>query len=387
MDRLTLLGISLDRTLLARGPAIGDAVWRHRQYAQVLDHLWYVVYAQRRLGLEQAQLANNLIAIPTRSRTRLSFPMDAYRLAAGIIRRQPVDLVTAQDPFVTGLVGYWLKRRHGVPLNVTLFSSFFDNPQWLASSLEARALHRLGKFIVRRADTVRVESPIERERLLGMGIPPERVWTIPLLVDLARFQHGDGSPVRALFPGRRLVLYAGRLAAEKNLSVIVRAAPIVARTHPAALFLIAGDGPERPGLEALTRSLGTDAVRFVGVLTPADVPRYFAACEVFVLPSLYEGIPTVLIEAAAAARPIVTTPTRNVEDVVVAGESGFVVDATPEAFAERIGFLLAHPEDGRAMGTRGQQRILRKYAPAGVLSDLVRMWGETVSRGVALPSA
>ncbi len=383
MSGLTILGISLDRTLLARAPAIGDAVWRHKQYAQVLHHLWYVVYAQRRLGLRQAQLADNLIAIPTQSRTRLSFPADAYRLAASILKRYPVRIVTAQDPFVTGLVGYWLKRRFGVPLNVTLFSSFFDNPEWLASSLEARALHRLGKFIVRRADTVRVESSIERARLLDLGIPADRIWTIPLLVDLDRFQQADGSAVRTRFPGRRLVLYAGRLAAEKNLPVIVRAAGIVARTHPDVLFLIAGDGPERSRLEALARGLGADALRFLGVLPGAELPRYFACCEIFVLASLYEGIPTVLVEAAAAARPIVTTPTRNVEDVVIAGESGYVVEGTPEAFAERIGYLLAHPEVGHAMGVRGQQMILTRYAPARVLADLVRMWEATAANGVA----
>jgi glycosyltransferase involved in cell wall biosynthesis len=94
----------------------------------------------------------------------------------------------------------------------------------------------------------------------------------------------------------------------------------------------------------------------------------------------------VLIEAAAAGRPIVTTPIRNAEDVVIPGESGFVVEATPEAIAERIGFLLDHSADAAAMGRRGQEYAFRRYNPDRTFADLVRMW-ETTARRRAMPVA
>jgi glycosyltransferase involved in cell wall biosynthesis len=374
---VNIIGISLDQTMFADGPAIGDVVWRQRQYALALEHLWYVVYALRSRGLQPRALAENLIAYPTGSRTRYHFPLDAYRVARRLIERNRVDLLTTQDPFTTALVGERLRRRYGTPLNVMLFSSFFDNQAFLASGPEARLLHGLGKFLVRRADTVRVESSVERQKLIDLGVEAERIWTIPLLVDLSRFVRADGAPIRALYPGKRLVLYAGRLASEKNLPLLLRAAAIVAGTHPEALFVLVGGGPEQARLEALARTLGLETVRFAGVVPAEHLPAYFAASEVFVLPSVYEGIPTVLIEAAAAGKPIVATPTRNVADVVVPGVSGFVVEPVPETVAERIGFLLDHPGEAAAMGAAGQREICARYDPRRVFADLMRMWEAT----------
>ncbi len=377
---MKLLGISLDQTLLAEGPVIGESAWRQRRYAEALEHLWYVVYSPRRDGRAPRSLAENLEVFPTASLTRLTFPWDAYRIGRQIVKRHQVDVTITQDPFATGLAGYWLKRRFGIPLNVMIFSSFFDNPAWVSGGMEERLLHRLGKFIVRQADTIRVESAVERDVLVRLGIPAERIWIVPLLIDLSRFAAADGAAVRAAYPGRRLLFFAGRLAPEKNLGVLIQAVVQVRRRYPDALLLVAGDGPERASLERLAAVADPEAVRFLGVVPGGELPAYFAASELFALSSLYEGIPTVLIEAGAAGRPVVTTPTRNVGDVVLDGDTGYVVDGTPEAFAQRIGDLLEAPEVARAMGVRARDHVLRHFGPSRVFADLLAMW-EATRRG------
>lgn len=377
---MKVLGISLDQTLLAEGPVIGESAWRQRQYAGALEHLWYVVYSRRRDGRAPRTLTGNLEIYPTASPARFTFPWDAYRIGREIVRRHEVDMTITQDPFATGLVGYLLKRRFGVPVNVMIFSSFFDNPAWVSGGMEERLLHRLGKFIIRQADTIRVESAVERDVLVRLGIPHERIWIVPLLIDLERFTAADGSAVRAAFPGKRLVLFAGRLAPEKNLGMLIQAMAQVRRRHPDALLLIAGDGPQRAALEGVAAAADPAAVRFLGVLPGELLPGYFAACEVFALPSRYEGIPTVLIEAGAAGRPAVSTPTRNVADVVLDGDTGYVVEGQPEAFAQRIGDLLETPEVAAAMGVRARDHVLRHYGPSRVFADLLAMW-EATRRG------
>jgi len=378
---VNVLGISLDRTLLEEGPVIGESAWRQRQYAGALDRLWYVVYSPRRDGRAPRTLAENLEVYPSASAARFTFPWDAYRIGRAIARRERVDLIITQDPFATGMAGYWLKRRFGIPLNVMIFSSFFDNPVWVGGGLEERLLHHVGKFIVRQADAVRVESAIERDVLIRLGIPPERIWIVPLLIDLDRFAAADGSEVRAAYPGRRLLFFAGRLAREKNLGVLIQAAAAVRRWHPEALLLIAGDGPERAALERMAAAADPEAVRFLGVLPGERLPAHFAACELFALPSLYEGIPTVLIEASAAAKPVVTTATRNVADVVLDGDTGYVVDGTAEAFARQIGDLLDAPDVARAMGVRAREHVLRVYGSSRVFADLLAMWEAAARRG------
>jgi len=382
---LNILGISLDRSLVTEGEAIGDNLWRQRRYAQALEHLWYIVYTGRGPGYAPRHLADNLVAYPTRSRARVLFPLDAFRLGYAIICRHRVDLITTQDPFATGLVGYWLKRRFGIPLSVMVFSSFFDNPEWLATGVEARLLHPLGKFIVRRADSIRVESPVERDRLIRLGISADRIRVIPLLVDLERFARADPAPARARLGHHPVVFYAGRLSAEKNLPLLLEAAARVALHRPDALFVLAGDGPQRPHLERLAAHLKLSSVRFLGVVPREELPAYFAACDLFVLPSRYEGIPTVLIEAAAAGKPVIATPLRNATDVMTPGDTGFIVERTAEALAERIIFLLDHPDTARAMGQRGRAKILCRYDPARIFADLLAMWRETATRRGAAP--
>lgn len=377
---MNVLAISLDRTLVADGPVLGDSAWRQQQYAQSVEHLWNIVYSSRRQGATR-HIAGNAVAYPTRSRSRINFLIDAIRMGQRLIHDQAVDLIVTQDPFATGAAGYWLKRRFGIPLNVMIFSSFFNNPAWVSSAPVNRILHALGKFIVKHADSIRVESPIEREMLMALGVSPERIWVVPLLVDLARFSQADGAAVRAKYPGRRLVLFAGRFVPEKNLPVLIHTAALLRREFPHVLMLLVGDGPFRSDLESLARQVAPESVEFTGVIPREELPGYFAASDAVVLPSIYEGIPTVLIEAAAAGKPIVTTPTRNVTDVVIPDETGFVVAASPEAFAHRIGFLLRNPTTSVAMGARGRELAFARFGPDRVRADITRMWSETVRVG------
>ena len=141
--------------------------------------------------------------LPTLSRKRWLFPADAYRLASAVCRAGGADLVVTQDPFFTGLVGYSLKRRYGVPLCVQFHSDNIGSEWWLRESPKHRPMELLGKWIARRADTLQVVSGTIARRLEARGVDPGRIWNIMAAggIDVDSFRAADGSEVRSATAG------------------------------------------------------------------------------------------------------------------------------------------------------------------------------------------
>ncbi len=391
---LKVLSIGLDDTLLMdESLARGDAAARQRKYAQRLGRLDMIVFTRRRCAPPQRELSPNACVHATGSSHSLLYVRDALRLSESIRRQHgSPDIVTTQDPFLTGWTGYMLKRRWGVGLNVQLFSSFLDNPRWLSERPANRVFNRLGKFIVRAADTVRVESVVEKQHLTSLGVPTERVWVIPLLYDFQRFERADGAAIRARYMDatyREMVLFVGRLAPEKDIPTLLHAVPLLAQKRPGARIVIVGTGDEEVRLRQMAAEMGLGGrVVFAGRVASEEMPSYFHACEVLVLPSIYEGIPTVLVEAAASGKPVVSTRTRNVEDVVQDGQTGYIVPVRdPAALAEALARVLADPARSAQMGQAGREWVLARFAPDKVMTDLLAMWQATADCAQTLRKA
>ncbi|HUT15720.1 MAG TPA: glycosyltransferase family 4 protein [Anaerolineae bacterium] len=385
--KLRVLSIGLDDTLLVdEVVARGDAAARQRRYAERLGRLDIVVFTRRASGLARRELAGNVAVYPTDSRHSLLYVPDALRVSKQVqTERGRADLVITQDPFLTGLVGYLIARRWGIGLSVQLFSSFFDNPQWLSERPINRLLSVLGKWVVRAADTVRVESPIEKQHLTILGVPAVRVWVIPILYNLQRFAQADGTAIRAHYldgPYTEMVLFVGRLAPEKDIPTLLHAVPRLADLRPGARIVIVGRGHEGNALRQMAAELELgDRVVFVGGVSGEELPAYFHACDVFVLPSIYEGIPTVLVEAAASGKPVVSTRTRNVDDVVVDGQTGLIVPVRDAAeLASALARVLSDPAWARQMGQAGRELVHTRFSQESVLSNLTAMWTKTAVR-------
>lgn len=384
---MNVMLVGLDRSLFNdRREAVGDAQVRFIRYGRYLSGLYAIVFTERRLGLKPCLLSDNVMACPTNSLSKYTFIVDALAVARKILGSRGIDLVSTQDPFATGLVGYLLKRRYGLPLNIQLFSSFFENEQWLREDSRNLFLHRLGKALVRRADTVRVESAIERDFLIRLGVKKERIYVVPLLFNFARFLNGDGGLVRRRILGsdeneKKMVLYVGRLSREKDVPTLLKAASVLSRGRTDMVFVVVGGGKEEAALKKLAAGLDLSNVHFAGVVPYEDLPHYYHACDVFVLSSLYEGIPTVLVEAALAGKPVVSTDTRNIADVLEDGLSGFVVrKGDPEGLAQKIGILLSDPALAARMGAAGRGLIQERYDPERICRDLITMWRATAGR-------
>ena len=128
---------------------------------------------------------------------------------------------------------------------------------------------------------------------------------------------------------------------------------------PQVRLVIAGDGPERPQLERQVAESGLrDVVDFMGWVSPDDVPALINTATMVLMPSRWEGLPSVALQASMLARPVVATPVGGLSEVVVHRQTGLLV--APEdhsGLAEAIAFLLEHPEMAVQMGQSARRRV------------------------------
>lgn len=383
---MNILSISLDYTLaMPRYKVMGDTQKRHIMYAKYVKSLHIVVECVKQPNLKTQKLAENLFIYSTNSSSRIRSVYDAYKAANRICKEHHIDLITTQDPFTCGLVGYLLKRKYRLPLNVQMHSDVFDNEYWLRERLYNRLFNFTGKKLIHKADTLRVGTSREKDKLVKKwGIKPDRIHLLPVVVNINKFINSSAETLGKQFKAQgfeKTVLSVGRLIYQKDLSTLLRAAKIVIGNRPKVLFIIVGEGADKGNLMDLSRRLGiSNNVVFTGAIARDEVPKYFKVCDIFALSSVYEGTCRVLVEAAASGKPVVATSIAGADDTIISGETGFTV--APKNFkqlAEKITYLLEHAEVAKKMGRAGSKHITRVFDEKRIIAGLTRMWKETAS--------
>jgi glycosyltransferase involved in cell wall biosynthesis len=181
----------------------------------------------------------------------------------------------------------------------------------------------------------------------------------------------------ALIRGRPdyVVLTPARLHLQKGHAYLLAAAAQV----PDATFVLAGDGPLRAELEATARALGV-ADRCVFLGERSDVPALLAAADLFVLPSLFEGLPLSMLEAMAAERPVVATAIGGTDEAITTEHSGLLVPPRdPAALASAIRRLRADPALARRLAAAGRARVEREFSSDVTARHIMRIYDEVLA--------
>ena len=219
-----------------------------------------------------------------------------------------------------------------------------------------------GRWTLRNADAVLAVSSGEATVLREVGA--RAVEVVPNGVDLSRFtKHADPAPFRDKHDiDGPYILYAGRLAKNKGLDVLVRAFGRLSRDHAYVQLVLAGEDQDQGALAMdLARRLGVDdRVVVTGLLDDATYRGALAGAAAFALASEWEAFGLVLVEAMASGRPVVAAAVGGTPDIVEEGVTGFLVPHGDEgALAERLDRLLREPELGDKMGEAGRVRARR----------------------------
>lgn len=232
----------------------------------------------------------------------------------------------------------------GIPFSYTLHgpAELYEPEKWHLREKTARATFVACISHFARSQAMYFSNPShwEKLRIVHCGVIPDLY----------------GSHLPTPRPNIRLI-FVGRLTAIKGLRVLIEAFTHARKTHPDLHLTLVGDGDDRIHLERLAAPLG-DAVHFAGYLSQDAVAAALTSADILVLPSFAEGLPVVLMEALASARPVIATQVAGVSELVEDEVNGFVVPpGDASTLAERIKQMADDPELRKRMGEAGRAKV------------------------------
>lgn len=318
-------------------------------------------------GLREAGIPVKLIG----KRSKLD-PIALWRLRAELRRLRPHIVHTWL--FAANSFGRVAARSAGVP-HVVASERCVD--------LWKSGWHfRIDRVLARRTDAITTNSTGVRDFYAAHGICPSLFHVIPNGIEPV------GGPVLSreaacaslgIAPERRLIVAVGRLWPQKRYRDLIWAAELLATIHPEVTLVIIGDGPQRGELLRHRDAVTTvERVRFVG--NRDDVAAILPHAEAFWIASDSEGQSNALMEAMRAGVPVIASDIAGNRDLVVDGETGFLVPlGDTAAFARQTTRLLRSPEQSHAMSLAARRRIRREFSVEAMVAGHVRLYRRLVS--------
>lgn len=230
----------------------------------------------------------------------------------------------------TGLIGVLVGMLLRKPVVVTIHGSDFR-----MATERYGMVTKIFLYVCKRARKIICVSELQRKRIQEMGVRTGEVLTSPMGIDESFLEVGRRRRER-LHAQSHTILSNRNLLPLYNVSLLIRAIPIILKEEPETRFLIAGDGPERETLERQTKNLNVQSsVEFLGRVSHEEIPDLLAKADIYVSTSLHDGTSVSLLEAmGAGAFPVVTDIPAN-REWIVDGENGFLVNQSEEEFLSK----------------------------------------------------
>jgi teichuronic acid biosynthesis glycosyltransferase TuaC len=308
------------------------------------------------------------------------------RAIAGHVRRTyrdwPFDLVHAHMLVPDG----WAASSAGHAVGVPVVGTAHGSADVLATPNRSAAWRRTVIESITELDQIIAVSHAVADGVINLARPRHGVRVIPNGADPARFAGIDRTAARAalgLPADRGLALFVGHLTDLKGISDLVEAIAANAAQSPSAPYLaIVGDGPLRETLESRVTELGLgDSVRFAGKVAHDDVGAWMGACDVLVLPSHSEGLPTVVCEAMVAGRAVVATRVGGTPELVEPGVTGQLVPPSDiAALSDALHDVLGTPGRSDAMGKAAAARAGTTLTWSAVAAQIEDVYDEVLAR-------
>jgi glycosyltransferase involved in cell wall biosynthesis len=325
--------------------------------------------------------------LPSGSLAQFRHAFHALRLeqcAADLIVERGIDVVHSHFGHPFGLGG----RLAAVATGRPLVASFRGMDLLLAPEIDyglrrSAFYDRALRALLGSADATTYVSDFLRDWGIRLGAGPSRAVTIRKGVDLDRFRPvAERNPIcEALGIKPPMVLTVAGLIRRKGVDTLLRAAALAIKKSPFTL-VVCGEGQEAERLKALAVELALgEQARFVGTIARDRIASYFAAAELFVLPSRLEASGNVLVEAMAAGRPVVCTDSGGPPEYVGQGKAGFVVPVDDaEAMAERIHLLLTDGELRERLGAQARAAAEHEHAYDVMINRIVATYERALAR-------
>ena len=307
------------------------------------------------------------------------------------MRQEGFTIVHTHTP-KAGLLGQLAARFAGVPIVVNTIHGFYCHD--LMHPILRRFYISLEKMAARCSDVILAQNHEDVEMALSMGIcSPEKVKHLGNGIDLSLFDReqvkaGDVRNKRqqlGIPDDTKVVGFVGRLAGKrKGFIDFLKACQRVARQCPNVRFLIIGEA-DAGKADAVSpwaaKDYGvSDQCMFLGTRPNEELPSFYALMDVLVLPSLFEGIPRVVMEAAAMGVPAVVTDVKGNREAVMHGRNGLLVPlGNPQALAEAIIDLLTNPEKAKRMGEEAYRMAREQFDERVVFAKVINEYSRLLA--------
>lgn len=312
---------------------------------------------------------------------RNKFDLSLINKVARLIRECEIDLVQT-TLLLADIVGAFAARWSGLRPPVISWETVSHGENDI---LRTKSRHVWAyKAAMKRVDKiVAVSREIQHSLMERRGIAPEKIELIPYGVDLRKFTRRNGTFDKRgelKIAGDRVVIgTVARAEPYKGVAYLQQAAVQLVRQYPKLDFLFVGDGSLRKELEAQVHALGlSQRIRFLGFRN--DVHEIMNAFDIFVLPSLTEGLPNVILEAMASYKPVIATAVGGIPEAVVEGETGLLIPpGDAGAIAAAIRKLLSHNKAALRMGEAGRKRVEELFSLQREVASFDRLYQKLLS--------
>lgn len=291
----------------------------------------------------------------------LSFFLKGLRIA------KQCDIIHAQF-LLSGFVGVFIKKLLGHKLVITAHGSdIYMIP-------EGGLMKKTFITIISQSDSVIAVSNANKRKLVNLHLKERMIKVIHNGVSLSVFKKESSPRANRKEPH---IIWVGRMTKEKGLEYLIKAMKITVTRYPNSKLTLVGDGPLKKKLGGIIKELSlNDNIIFTGFVKNEEVFKYLKNADIFVLPSLSEGLPIVALEAMAAGKTVIASDVGGTSEVVKDGITGFLVEPkNPEMLAEKIHYIIKHPQTRKNMEDKSRKLVEKKFTwekTAGITIELYK---------------
>jgi len=336
---------------------------QHRMDGFLVERSDLLGFVSRSWDPTNLTMARQIFSLPTFTRRGVKRKADIYH----------------GHVYASGLVALALGKLKGARSVNTIHGSYYDHWEEISGSPAQAAGYRLAErllatFLARKCDRQIHTATDFADKVRMWGGPKDKMRVILNGVDTERFSpsvtpadHDSSHPV---------IMTIRRLVPKNGVRHLVEAAALI---ESPAQFLIVGDGPERPALEALSKDLRLEnRVRFLGPVPNDGLPRVLAMADIVVVPSLVEASSISLLEAMSMGKPTIATNIPGIDEVASAERTLFVPPRDSRAIASALDILISDPSKRRQLGRKGRQYVLSQRSIRVVAQKTLEVYREAL---------
>lgn len=310
---------------------------RHQTLAQHFNHLDVIVLSQ---GYHQPISQDNLSVIPTNSVTKWLYWFDAFKITNRLSKIKVIDLVSAEDPFFTGLIALIISKLFRLQLLIQVHADFFSKPFWREENIQTRIFHRLAHYILPHASAIRTVSPTISKSLKHLIKSPTSIQSIPVFPNISKQPKSINSHYK--FD----LISIGRLDPQKDHLTLLKALLTLQNRHqlkPRTLIL--GSGKLDKKLQQFAKSHQLNHVTFKPHQSHSQTLKLLNQSKVFVSSSKYEGTSIALMEAMQLQKPIISSKVSGAQDLLTHNQSALLFPVGQfKTLADHTQSLLTNPK-------------------------------------------